>query len=150
MTRPPASQRLSGKVCIVTGSSSGLGRAIARAYAREGGLLVCADLRQHARPDVEAESAVGTDELIRQQGGRALFVKADVSKADEVEAMVKAATAEYGRIDVSVPFILGIEPDIMEHADARLLQGWSTMPASLSRQAKSPSGSTKQARTGST
>lgn len=100
MSQPPGSQRLKDKVCIVTGSSSGLGRAISLAYAREGGLLVCTDLRQNARADIESESKISTDELIRQGGGRALFVQADVSKPDEVESMVKAAVAEYGRVDV--------------------------------------------------
>lgn len=94
------SQRLLDKVCIVTGSSSGLGRAIALAYAREGGILVCVDLQQHARAEVNAEQAISTDELIREDGGRATFVKADVSKADNVEAAVNMAVATYGRIDV--------------------------------------------------
>jgi NAD(P)-dependent dehydrogenase (short-subunit alcohol dehydrogenase family) len=98
----PTHPRLLGKVCIVTGSSSGLGRAIALAYAREGALLVCTDLRSQARPEIEAECAATTDELIRESGGRALFVKADVSQATEVEAMVDAAVTEYGRIDVLV------------------------------------------------
>ncbi len=100
MSAPTSLQRLKDKVCIVTGSSSGLGRAISLAYAREGGLLVCTDLRPGARQDVASECAVNTDELIRQDGGRAIFVQADVSKADEMEAMVKAAVEEYGRIDV--------------------------------------------------
>jgi len=96
------SQRLHGKVCIVTGSSSGLGRAIALAYAREGGLLVCADLKPEAHADVSAERTVNTDELIRQNGQRALFVQTDVSKAESVENLVRQAAAEYGRVDVLV------------------------------------------------
>ena len=100
MSLPTSSQRLLGKVCIVTGSSSGLGRAISLAYAREGGILVCTDLQRHARADIESERAISTDELIKQKGGRALFFKADMTKAEEVEAMVNTAVAEYGRIDV--------------------------------------------------
>ncbi|PNY21243.1 Uncharacterized protein TCAP_07260 [Tolypocladium capitatum] len=95
-------QRLRDKVCIVTGSSSGVGRAIALAYAREGGLLVCADLTPQARPEVSAERAVNTDELIRQNCGRAIFVQTDVSKAAGVENLVRQAVAEYGRLDVLV------------------------------------------------
>lgn len=94
------SRRLQDKVCLVTGSSSGLGRAISLAYAREGGLLICTDLRKEARADIQSEAEISTDELIRQNGGRAIFIQADVSKADQVEAMIKAGIAEYGRIDV--------------------------------------------------
>lgn len=94
------SGRLLDKVCIVTGSSSGVGRAIALAYAKEGALLVCADLRPDARAQIVSERAVNTDELIRQGGGRAVFVKTDVSKAEEVEAMVNTAVSEYGKLDV--------------------------------------------------
>ncbi|KAL7952606.1 NAD(P)-binding protein [Trichoderma compactum] len=93
-------RRLLNKVCIVTGSSSGLGRAISLAYAREGAFLACVDLKPDARQEVEAERAIDTDALIRQNGGRALYIKADVSNAAEGEAMVKATVAEYGRIDV--------------------------------------------------
>lgn len=94
------SNRLQDRVCIVTGSSSGLGRAIALGYAREGGLLVCADLTPQARADVAAEQTANTDELIRSTGGRAIFVQTDVSKAEAVENLVQQAVAEYGRLDV--------------------------------------------------
>ncbi|KPM41157.1 hypothetical protein AK830_g5409 [Neonectria ditissima] len=102
MASAPSLQRLSGKVCVVTGSSSGLGRAISLAYSREGASLVCVDLKPQARDEVESERGVNTDDLIRQNNGRAIFVKADLSKAEEVEAMVQQAVAEYGRIDVLV------------------------------------------------
>ncbi|KAM0340144.1 hypothetical protein ACHAPU_010636 [Fusarium lateritium] len=93
--------RLSDKVCIVTGSSSGLGRAIALGYSREGALLVCADLRRNARA-VNGEEAVSTDELIRSRGGQAIFVETDVGKADAVERLVTRAVIQFGRIDVLV------------------------------------------------
>lgn len=95
-------QRLVSKVCIVTGSSSGLGRAISLGYAREGGLLVCADLRPQARADVSMERHINTDELIRQSGGQAVFVQTDVSKAESFDSLVRQAVAEYGRLDVYV------------------------------------------------
>ncbi|KAH7027222.1 uncharacterized protein B0I36DRAFT_432545 [Microdochium trichocladiopsis] len=96
-------QRLLSKVAIITGSSSGLGRSIALAYSREGAHVVCADLRPDARVQVAAEAgAANTDELIRQTGGRAIFVKTDVSSAAEIEQLVQAAVKEFGRVDILV------------------------------------------------
>lgn len=100
MSETTSSQRLLNKVCIVTGSSSGLGRAISLAYAQEGAIVVCVDLRPGARPEKPSEQEIETDILIRQQGGQSMFIKADVSNAAEIEAMVNATTAHYGRIDV--------------------------------------------------
>ncbi|KAI0876705.1 NAD(P)-binding protein [Hypoxylon argillaceum] len=97
-----ASQRLLGRVAIVTGSSSGLGRAIAVAYSEEGAHLVCADLRAEARADVESELSVTTHELIKKNGGRAIYVQTDVSIAGDVERLVQKAVEEYGRVDVLV------------------------------------------------
>ena len=92
--------RLDGKVCIITGSSSGIGRAIAIAYAQQGGYIVCADLRPQARADVSNELAINTHELIRRNGGHAQFCQTDVSDAEDVENMIQSAVAYYGRIDV--------------------------------------------------
>lgn len=94
------SQRLKTKVSIVTGSSSGLGRAIALRYAQEGASVVCSDLKPSARlPDLE-DSNFETHELIKQNGGKAIFVKTDVTSANEWEALVQAAVKEYGRLDM--------------------------------------------------
>lgn len=102
MDKPAAHslRRLEGKVCIVTGSSSGLGRAIALAYAREGAVLACADLKREARAQVASELAISTDEHIRQGGGQAIFIQTDVSKTDQVEAMVRKTVEAFGRVDV--------------------------------------------------
>ncbi|KAF0635665.1 hypothetical protein FPSE5266_00285 [Fusarium pseudograminearum] len=94
--------RLKDKVCIVTGSSSGFGRAIALGYSLEGALIVCADLQQGARADVNGEEAISTHELIKQKGGEAIFVQTDVSKNDAVENLVNRAVTEFGRVDVVV------------------------------------------------
>lgn len=94
------SKRLQDKVAIITGSSSGLGRAIALAYAREGANIVCADLRPSARTEVPTEVAVHTDEAIRKDGGRAIFLKTDVSKANEMESLVLKTVEEFGRLDM--------------------------------------------------
>ncbi|RFN51731.1 hypothetical protein FIE12Z_3934 [Fusarium flagelliforme] len=95
--------RLTDKVCIVTGSSSGLGRSIALSYSSEGARLICADLQPHPRPaNIQTEEAIPTDELIRKNGGKAIFVKTDVSKAKDVEELVTRAVIQFGRIDVLV------------------------------------------------
>ena len=95
-----AQGRLYDKVCIVTGSSSGLGRAIALAYCREGAHLVCVDLAPGAREIIKAETDANTDDLIRQQGGQALFVQADVTKTADWENVVAKTVEKFGRIDV--------------------------------------------------
>jgi hypothetical protein len=100
MSEKNPSQRLLNKVCIVTGSSSGLGRAISLTYAQEGAIVVCVDLRPGARQEIKSEQEIETDVLIRQQGGQSMFIKADVSNAAQIEAMVNATAAQYGRIDV--------------------------------------------------
>ncbi|KAM0422068.1 hypothetical protein ACHAPD_000511 [Fusarium lateritium] len=94
--------RLKGKVCIVTGSSSGLGRSIALGYSHEGALLVCADLQQDARAQLNGEEEISTDELIRHRGGKAIFVQTDVSKRTAVEELVTRTVIQFGRVDVLV------------------------------------------------
>ena len=83
--------RLTGKVALVTGGSSGIGRATAQIFAREGAKVVVAD--------VGVEGGEETVRLITAAGGEAIFVKTDVSQSAEVEAMVKKAVDTYGRLD---------------------------------------------------
>ena len=79
------------KVALVTGASSGIGRASARAFAREGASVVVAD--------VMVEGGQETVRLIEGTGGEAIFVEADVSNAKEVEALIERAVGAYGRLD---------------------------------------------------
>ncbi len=100
-TSPPLG-RLSNKVAIVTGSSSGIGRAIAIAYIREGAKVVCADLTPSARPGIDQEATATTLEILQKEGGggRSIFVEADVSKGEDVQALVERAVEHFGRLDM--------------------------------------------------
>lgn len=86
--------KLKDKVCIVTGAASGIGREIARTYAREGGRIAVADLNQAA-----AQTAV--DEIIKA-GGIAMAVAMDVTNEEQVNAAVAKVVAAYGGVDVLV------------------------------------------------
>ncbi|KAJ5326784.1 uncharacterized protein N7506_009886 [Penicillium brevicompactum] len=95
-----SSRRLHEKVAIITGASSGLGRAIALRYGLEGAKIVCADLTPTARSQEEA--AITTHDLVIQNGGDAIFVATDVGDAVQMENLVKAAVQTYERIDILV------------------------------------------------
>ena len=82
---------LTGKVALVTGGGTGIGRASSIAFAQEGAKVVVSD--------VNAESGNETVRLIGDSGGEAVFVRADVSSAGEVEALVKKAVSTYDRLD---------------------------------------------------
>lgn len=88
------SMPLQGKVAIVTGASRGIGRAIALGYGRAGAAVCCA-----ARTLDEVE-AVARD--IQAAGGRAIAVRTDVTRPDEVAAMVQATRDAFGGVDVLV------------------------------------------------
>ena len=80
-----------GKVAIVTGGTSGIGRAAAVAYAREGAKVVVA-----GRRTAEGEETV---RLLQAQGGEGFFVATDVSKADQVKQLVERTLQKFGRLD---------------------------------------------------
>lgn len=84
----------SGKVALVTGASSGLGEATAIRLARDGARVVLAARR--------VEQSEGVVRRIRESGGEAQFVAADVSRAEDVERLVKATLDRFGRLDWAV------------------------------------------------
>ncbi|MEN6602841.1 MAG: glucose 1-dehydrogenase [Bryobacteraceae bacterium] len=87
-------QPLNGKVAIVTGAGSGIGRARALLFAEQGARIVVADWN--------ASAGAETVQQIRSDGGEARFHKVDVSKAVEVEGLIQFAAGQYGRLDVIV------------------------------------------------
>ena len=83
--------RLEGKVSLVTGGGSGIGRASALAFAREGAKVVIAD--------VSVAGGEETVQMVKKAGGEAIFIKTDVTKAAEVERLINKAIKTYGRLD---------------------------------------------------
>ncbi len=84
---------LNNKVAIVTGASSGIGRAVALAYSREGARVIVSD--------VHTEGGEQTVALVRKAGGDAFFVAADVSKPADMQALVVQTVGHYGRLDIA-------------------------------------------------
>lgn len=89
--------RLQDKVAIVTGSSSGIGRAISLRYAGEGAHVVIADLQPTSRNPKESQP---THELVQSLGRKSFFVKTDVTSAASVDALIEQAVKEFGRVDI--------------------------------------------------
>ena len=86
--------RLKDKVAIITGGARGIGRAIAKRYAIEGAYCVIAD--------INIDEAKETAEKISENGGKAIAIKLDVTKQDDIESMVDTIVKKYGKIDILV------------------------------------------------
>ena len=117
---------LEGKVALVTGGTSGIGRETAVLFAKAGAKVVVA-----GRREPEGKETV---ELIRAAGGDGLFLKADVSKASEVEALIQKTVEKFGRLDAAfnnagiegvwVPLIKQSEEDWDRTIDVNLKGVW--------------------------
>jgi len=85
---------LEGKVAIITGAASGIGRATAILFAKEGAKVAVADINE--------TGGMETVKLIQKEGKEAIFVHTDVSKASDVKSMVQKTVDSFGRIDILV------------------------------------------------
>src|SRR4051812_49750972 len=84
--------RLEGKVALVTGADSGIGRASARLLAREGAKVVALDIWESGTPRI--------DRLIAEDGGEATFLQGDVTKKEDWQRAVETALNRYGALDI--------------------------------------------------
>ena len=106
----PGLGRLKGKVAIITGANSGIGRAAARLFAREGAKVVCCDIQETITPRI--------DQLIAQEGGQALFAIIDVTKQADCDRMVATALETFGDVDILYSNAgAGIRKKLHEHTD---------------------------------
>ncbi|MBJ22664.1 MAG: SDR family oxidoreductase [bacterium] len=104
------SDRLAGKITIITGSGSGIGRASALRFAEEGATVIVNDIEKGG-----AEETVG---LIAEAGGQAIAHQADITEPDQVEDLVARATRDYGRLDVMFNNAGGARPESTEEMTA--------------------------------
>lgn len=79
------------KVALITGAASGIGRATAELFAREGAAVVIADI---------SEAGLATADEVSKSGGRAIFEKCDVTRSEDCKRAVDRAVREYGRLDI--------------------------------------------------
>ena len=86
--------RVKDKVAVVTGSGRGIGEATVRRLSEEGAKVVVSDINE--------ENAIKVANEIKAKGGQAIGVKSDVTKIDEVEALMKKAVEEFGKLDILV------------------------------------------------
>lgn len=86
-------QRLAGKIALVTGGGGGIGRAAALAFVREGAKV--------AVVDVDAAAAAEVVEAVAADGGEAIRIQADVSNVKQVAAMIEEVVARFGRLDIA-------------------------------------------------
>ncbi|KAI4687275.1 hypothetical protein J4E81_008123 [Alternaria sp. BMP 2799] len=96
--------RLQNKIAVITGSSSGIGRATALAFASEGASLICSDITETPRQEYATDTSPSTTTVAAAHalGAKALFVKCDTTSSTDIQALIQTAVQEYGRIDIMV------------------------------------------------
>jgi NAD(P)-dependent dehydrogenase (short-subunit alcohol dehydrogenase family) len=134
---------LKDKVALVTGGTSGIGRATAIAYAQQQAKVVVVGRRMD-----EGEETV---RLIKEAGGEAIFVQADVTKEADVEAMVDKAVSVFGRLDIAFnnAGTVGENPSLIEQTEAEydrtmnvnIKSVWLSMKYEIAQMLKQGSGS---------
>lgn len=135
--------RLAGKVALITGAGSGMGRAASLIFAREGAKL--------AAVDVNEEAARHTADMIKREGGTAIAIRADVSRASDAEAMLATTERELGGphvlynnagIEGEAGFLAQLSEEAFDRVIAINLRGvWLGMRAALPRMIKLGGGS---------
>lgn len=106
---------LNGKVAVVTGAGQGIGRGIARRFAREGASVLVAELNEETGARVAKE--------LEALGARALFLRTDVSKKADVQAMIDAAVKSFDRLDILVNNAIRLPaPVVMEKKTDAMLE----------------------------
>jgi NAD(P)-dependent dehydrogenase (short-subunit alcohol dehydrogenase family) len=134
---------LQGKVGLITGGTSGIGRETAVLFAKAGVKVVVAGRREKEGKE--------TVDLVRAAGGDGLFVKTDVSKASEVDALVQTAVDKFGRLDVAfnnagiegvwVPIIRQTEEDFDRTININLKGVWLCLKSEIRQMLKQGGGS---------
>lgn len=115
--------RLEGKIAVITGAASGIGRASSFLFAREGATVVMADLKREAGEAAAAEIAAA--------GGRAEFVTTDVSSEADVRALIDGAADRHGRLDVLYNNAGGATSKDGKVTEMPLDEFWRTMSVDL-------------------
>jgi NAD(P)-dependent dehydrogenase (short-subunit alcohol dehydrogenase family) len=96
-------QRLRGKVAVITAGSTGFGRGIAALLSRHGASVAVGDIREETTPgNFDERPGLTTSQLIEEQGGRAMFQHCDVTRQADMAALIDAAVASFGRLDIMV------------------------------------------------
>lgn len=133
--------RLAGRVAIITGAASGIGRATALRFAHDGAAVVIADINRAGGEACAQE--------IGAAGGRALFVEADVSREHDLRAMIDAALQTYGRLDIlhnnAFSNVAGAAADIsaadwQATLDVTLTPVWQASKLAIPHLLRSPAG----------
>lgn len=111
---------LDGKVCLITGGSSGIGKATAILAAQQGARVAIAD--------IQVEKGEQVAQTINNSGGQAAFLKTDVSDWTQVQAMVKSTVDRFGRLDCAFNNA-GIEGPILIHTADVKIEDWNKLLA---------------------